>query len=158
MRTGNACRLQSGVTLVELIVFIVVVTLALGGLLSVYRHSVVNSVDPLVRLRMLELAQSQLDIALTLGYDQNTPPGGVPACGSLVPSGQPSAPACIGSGGVSVLNNQVDSPFPGYTRSVTVVAAGTDLQLANDQAKRITVVVSAPNGESLTLTAYRTNF
>lgn len=158
MRIGNSYGRQSGVTLVELIVFIVVISLTLGALLSVYRHSVVNSVDPLVRLRLLELAQSRLDIALTLGYDANTPPGGVPACGSLVPSGQPSAPACVGSGGVSALNDQVDSPFPGYTRSITVVTAGTDLGLANDQAKRITVVVSAPNGESLTLTAYRTNF
>lgn len=158
MRTGNLQWRQSGVTLIELIVFIVVISLTLGALLGVYRYSMVNSVDPLVRLRLLELAQSQLDIALTYRYDENTPSGGVPACGSLVPSGQPSAPACAGSGGINALHGKTDSPFPGYTRSVTVVAAGADLQLANDQAKRVTVVVSAPNGESLTLTAYRANF
>jgi len=156
---------QKGVTLVELIVFIVVISLALGALLGVYRQSLVSSVDPLVRVRLLEATQSQLDRALARRYDANTPPGGVPACGSTVPPGVPAAPNCAGidddTGGLSefVADNASDSPYPGYTRTVSQELAGDDLGLANDgDAKLVTVTTTAPNGESLTLSAYRTNF
>ncbi len=150
---------QSGVTLIELIVFIVVISVALGALLSVYRYSVVNSVDPVVRVRLLEAAQSQLDVVMAQPYDANTPPGGVPACGSTVPSGRPPAPPCANAGGVSSFDGYSDSPYSGYQRQVAVEPAGTELGLPDDAwAKRITVVATAPDGQSVTLSAYRTNF
>lgn len=150
---------QSGVTLIELIVFIVVISLALGALLSIYRYSVVNSVDPVIRVRLLGMAQSQLDVVLAQPYDGSTPAGGVPACDSTVPPGNPPAPPCSGSGGVSSFNGYSDSPYSGYQRQVSVEPAGTELGLANDAwAKRITVVATAPDGQSVTLAAYRTNF
>lgn len=152
-------RRQRGVTLVELIVFIVVISLALGAMLSVYRYSVVNSADPLVRVRLLEAAQSRLDRVLAQPYDAQTPPGGVPACGSNPPSGTPDPPPCADSGGVSDFDGQSDTPYDGYSRTVNVTFAGDELGLADDSyAKRITVTVTAPNGESLTLSAYRSNF
>lgn len=150
---------QAGATLIELVVFIVVISIALVALLSVYQQSVTKSVDPIVRVRLLELAQSQLDVVLAQQYDAATPPGGVPACGSQMPPGRPPGPPCTGSGGVSSFDGQTDTPYPGYSRNVSVTFAGTELGLGNnDQAKRITVVASSPNGESVTLTAYRTNF
>lgn len=156
MRTINR---QAGATLIELVVFIVVISIALVALLSVYQQAVTRSVDPIVRVRLLELAQSQLDVVLAQQYDAATPPGGVPACGSQMPPGRPPVPPCAGSGGVSSFDGQTDTPYPGYSRSVSVTFAGTELGLADDnQAKRITVVASSPNGESLTLSAYRTNF
>lgn len=154
--------LQRGVTLIELITFIVVISLALGALVGVYRYAIVSSVDPIVRVRLLESAQSQLDVVLAQAYDGNTPPGGVPACGGdqdSVPPGNPEPPPCSGSGGVSSFDGYSDSPYSGYSREVTVAFAGDDLGLAdNESAKRITVVVTSPGGESLTLAAYRTNF
>jgi MSHA pilin protein MshD len=39
-----------------------------------------------------------------------------------------------------------------------VAFAGGDLGLVNEQAKHISVTATAPNGEALTLSAYRTNF
>ncbi|WP_347330942.1 prepilin-type N-terminal cleavage/methylation domain-containing protein [Marinimicrobium locisalis] len=150
---------QRGVTLIELIVFITVVALAMGALLSVYQHSVVNSVDPVVRVRLLEAAQSQLDEVLAQPYDANTPAGGVPACGSTVPAARPPAPVCADAGGVSSFDGYSDSPYVGYQRQVNVELAGTELGLPNNAwAKRITVVATAPDGQSLTLSAYRTNF
>ena len=159
MRTGSpghGLAAQRGVTLIELVVFIIVISIALGALLSVYNHSIVKSVDPLVRIRLAELAQSQLDVILSAGYDGATPTGGVPACGSVTPTGP--APACSGSGGVSSFNGFSDNPYPGYSRSVTVTFAGGDLGLVNEQAKHISITATAPNGEALTLSAYRTNF
>ncbi len=159
MRTIDRLFRQGGATLIELVVFIVVISIALVALLSVYQQSVVRSVDPIVRVRLLELAQSQLDVVLAQQYDAATPPGGVPACGSQLPPGRPAVPPCAGTGGVSSFDGQTDSPYPNYTRSVSVQFAGTELGLgSDDQAKRITVSVTAPNGESLTLAAYRTNF
>ncbi|WP_027328836.1 hypothetical protein [Marinimicrobium agarilyticum] len=151
--------LQRGVTLIELIVFIVVISLALGALLGVYRYSVVNSVDPVVRVRLIEAAQSQLDVVLAQPYDANTPAGGVPACGSTVPSGRPSPPSCADAGGVSSFDGYSDSPYSSYQRQVNVELAGTELGLPNNAwAKRITVIATAPDGQSVTLSAYRTNF
>jgi len=149
---------QQGVTLIELIVFIVVISLALGALVGVYRYAIVSSVDPIVKVRLLESAQSQLDVVMAQAYDGNTPPGGVPACGSAAPPGNPSPPPCAGNGGVSSFDGFSDSPYNGYSREVSVQFAGEDLGLDNAAAKRITVVVTSPGGESLTLAAYRTNF
>lgn len=152
-------RTQRGVTLIELIVFITVISLALGALLGVYRYSVLNSVDPIVRVRLLEAAQSRLDEVLAERYDGNTPPGGVPACGSNAPPGNPSPPPCADAGGVSRFDGESDAPYDGYSREVSVTFAGDELGLTNNRwAKRITVTATAPSGESLTLSAYRTNF
>ncbi|MEJ2444550.1 MAG: prepilin-type N-terminal cleavage/methylation domain-containing protein [Exilibacterium sp.] len=158
-------RRQGGVTLIELVVFIVVVSVALVALLSVVNYSLSNSIDPLVRVRLLELAQSQLDEVLARKYDENTPTGGVPACGTA------NGPACAGIGldgedisdagsldDVDDFNGYSDTPYAGYSRSVEVVAAGGDWGVAAAQAKRITVTVVSPGGESLQLSVYRANF
>src|SRR5690606_32788183 len=118
-------------------------SIALGALLSVYQQSVTHSVDPIVRLRLLELAQSQLDTILTYKYDDATPPGGVPACGSTPPAGAPGADPCQG-GGVSDFAGACASPG-GYGCNVDVQSnVGGDLGLQGDAAKRITVTTTAP--------------
>lgn len=159
MYTGKRSALaltQGGVTLLELIVFILVISLALGALVASYRQAHTQSVEPLVRVRLLALAQGQLDQLLALPYDGATPAGGVPACGSVTPDGP--APACAGAGAISAFDGAQDTPYSGYVRRVSVVFAGADLGLVHTQAKRISVTVSAPNGEALTLSAYRANF
>lgn len=157
---------QQGVTLIELVVFIVVISLALAALMQAYNFSISQSVDPIVRVRILELAQSKLDEVMARKYDHNTPSGGVPACGSV------GAPVCAGLGREGVedcdtptgLNDVddfdacTDTPYPNYSRRVDVSFEGTDLGLANTNAKRIAVTVTAPNGEAVNLTAYRANF
>ncbi|MDQ2075231.1 prepilin-type N-terminal cleavage/methylation domain-containing protein [Marinimicrobium sp. ABcell2] len=157
MRITSQSRRDRGFSLIELVVFMVVISIALGALLSVYQSSITRSVDPIVRVRLLELAQSQLDVILGYPYDAATPPGGVPACGSLTPTGAPTSDPCVG-GGVSDFDGVCDSP-PGYGCQVSVEEdVGASLGLQDDAAKRISVTTSAPNGESLTLSAYRTNF
>lgn len=59
----NPCKFatrQSGVTLVELIVFIVIVGIALAGVLKVLQVTNRDSVDPLVRKQALSIAESLL--------------------------------------------------------------------------------------------------
>ena len=93
---GHSCLplYQSGVSLLELIVFIVVVSIALGALFSVFNHSMVNSVDPIVRVRAMECAQAKLDEIMARKFDENTPSGGVPACGRA----ETGASGCSGIG------------------------------------------------------------
>jgi MSHA pilin protein MshD len=153
-------RPHRGVSLIELIVFIVVVSIALTALLAVYIQSSSNSVDPIIRVRMLEAAQSKLDEIIALKYDEATPSGGIPACDSTT-----STVSCTTSLGIDVdedendrsdwddvddFHNATDTPFPNYQRQVTVTTEAS--------RKRITVTVSAPDGQTLTLAAYRYNF
>lgn len=157
------CR-YSGVTLLELIVFMVVISVALGAMLSAYQYSVSQSVTPAVRQQMMELAQSRLDDVMARRFDENTPIGGVPACDGSV--GAPSCSATLGSDGVEAVADDVDdyhnvtiTPLSGYSVTTTVVEAGTAIGLsANDRAKRVQVSVSGPNGLDFSLSAYRANF
>ncbi len=158
-----------GVTLIELVVFLVIISVALVGLLSAYNRSVASSVDPIVDQRLLELAQSKLDEIIARKYDHNTPNGGIPACNTATGSvcagiGREGAETCNNPG----LLNDVDD-FNGcaenalyngnYARDVTVVFAGNDLGLAdNSQAKRISVNVTGPNNSRYQLSSYRANF
>lgn len=149
---------QSGITLIETIVFIVVISIALGTLLQVFNHNVVQSADPAMRIRALEQAQSLLDDILARKFDQNTPTGGAPACGSN--SGLP----CAGIAPDGTFNDVGD--FDGFTQTVaagysfvvSVTAAGSELGMADGHARRITVVVNTPDETPLTLSAYKVNF
>src|SRR5690606_8207728 len=154
MPIRHSISLQRGVTLVETIVFIVVVSIALVALIRVFNASVSQSVDPLVRIRALELGQAQLDEILARKFDENTPTGGVPACDS------PDGVACAGIAAdsdyddVGDYNNYTNSAYSGYVISVSVVNAGGDLGLPVSQARLVSVNVSMPHGDALTLSSY----
>lgn len=159
MLTNVAFRPQQrGITLIELIVFIVVVAIALTAMIAAINSSLIRSVDPVMDIRALECAQAKLDEITARKFDKNTPVGGVPACGSA------GAAACAGIAPDSTLDNvgaytnHVDSSNPHCHIEVTVTAAGADLGLAADQARLITVRVRSSGGGSAVLSTYRTNF
>lgn len=162
MRINDGPRKYSyfGASLIELIVFIVVISVSLVGIVSVFGQSISKSVDPILRITAIELAQAKLDEVLARKFDANTPTGGVPACGSA----EPGAVACAGIApnaafdDVGDFDGQVDSATPGYTLTTSVVEAGDELSLPVEQARRITVVVDLPGGESLQLSSYKVNF
>jgi len=52
---------QRGFTIIELIVFIVVVSSALAGVLTVLNFTVQSSADPMIRKQMLTIAEALLD-------------------------------------------------------------------------------------------------
>jgi len=159
--TSRQC---TGFTLVELLAFIVVIGLSITAIGSVFQHSVVRIQDPLINSHLLSMAQSQLDEVLSRKFDENTPTGGIPACGTITP--------CAGIGldadEVLTLINTLDDvddfhlyqdvSEAGYVREVRVESAGIDFGVGNEQAKRITVTVTSPRGVSMTLASYRFNF
>jgi len=147
----------SGVTLIETIVFLVVIAIALTGLMMVFNESIAKSVDPVVRIRALELAQGQLDEVMSRKFDENTPTGGIPHCDAA------SGTACLGITADSGFDDVGDydgfsRTVDGYDLTVTVIAAGDDLGLAEAEARLVQVLVTMPGGDSLQLAAYRANF
>lgn len=60
-RNGVPLRSQQGMTLIELIVFIVIVSVGLAGLLSVLSVTVSHSSDPIIRKQMLSIAEALLE-------------------------------------------------------------------------------------------------
>ena len=161
MATLTSHKHQAGLSLIELVVFIVVVSIALVALISVYNEAMINSVDPLVRVRALECAEARLDAITSRKFDENSPTGGVPACGSA----EPTAVACSGIAVDAGLDDVGD--YNGLTFvdgdcnvTVSVVGEGTDLGLADDEnlVRLITVSSNMPDGGVIRLSTYQTNF
>lgn len=152
--------IQRGVTLIELVVFMVVVSVALTAMFSAMNHYVIHSVDPVGQIRALECAQAKLDEVSARKFDENSPTGGVPACGSA----EAGALACAGISADAQLDDtgdfagQTDNSNPDCSISVTVVNAGGELGLPVNQARRVTVQVTSPGGGNVTLSTYRSNF
>lgn len=153
-------RQIKGVTLIELMVFIIIVSVALAAMIAAFNFYVSNSVDPIVQLRALECAQAKMDEIIARKFDESSPTGGIPACGSA----EVGAVAC---NGISVdsdfddigdFNGQVDNSNPDCAITVSVVAAGAELSIANDQVRRVTVNVVSPLGGNATLSSYRANY
>ncbi|WP_039913501.1 type IV pilus modification PilV family protein [Cellvibrio mixtus] len=137
---------ESGVSLIEMVVFIVVVSVAMAALVGVYRQASQRNVDPLIRTRALEAAQSRLDEILSLKYDEMTPTGGVPACTAC------NNTTDANMNDVDDYNGKVDTPYPGYNRTVTVTTN------TSTQIKLIQVRVTTPSGDAVLLAAERANF
>lgn len=144
-------KAQSGVSLIEMVIFIVIVSVAMIPLISAYRQAMMRNVDPLIRIRGVEAAQSLLDEILALKYDEQTPTGGIPACSSA----QAGSVACNNNpdanrNDVDDYHGWNDTPYTGYIRTVTVTT--------NNNIKLIQVSVATPTGETILLAAERANF
>lgn len=151
-------RPTNGFTLIEVLAFILVVSVGLGGLLFTFNYGVIHSVDPVTRIKGLELTQALLDTILSRRFDENTPAGGVPACNASGGSTCAGILADAGYDDVGDYNGYTSTSEAGYSLSVSVVEAGNDLGITNTQARRITVTTQMPDNRTLTLTAYKVNY
>lgn len=71
---------EAGLTLVELIATIVIISIALTAVVFSVQYGTSNSSDTLVQVRATALAQAYLDEILGKRYDERTRPSGVPPC------------------------------------------------------------------------------
>ena len=161
MATRTSHTHQTGLSLIELVVFIVVVSIALVALISVYNEAMINSIDPLIRVRALECAEARLDEITSRKFDESSPTGGVPACGSA----ETAAVACTGitvDAGLDDIGDYNGRTFVDGDCNVTVsvVGEGTDLGLADNEnlVRLITVSSNMPDGGVIRLSTYHTNF
>ncbi len=158
MRMPASNIASRGFTLIELILFIVVVGVATAGLFAAINSSTVNNVNPLFQIRALELAQAQMDEIIGKRYDDKSPNGGFPPCDS----GEVGAVSCDSSDGRGDLGdiddyhgfNTVPAAYGGFTMNVTVAGVTLD----GRPTKLITVTVDSAASEPVILSAYRGNF
>ena len=145
---------QAGISLVELILFIVIVSIGLAGILSVMNLTTRHSADPMVRKQALAAAESLMEeIALKNFSDPD---------GSEAGETRPSFDDVddyhgYSSNGIRDINETPIGALADYQVSVAVAAAALG-GIAAGEALRITVTVSGPGGESITLDGYRTNY
>lgn len=189
-------RSQSGFTLIELVIFIAVISVAVVGLLGVISRTTSSSADPQLRKQALVLAEAMLEEVQLARYTYcdaldpaaETATNALPVNASSNPGGC-NTPQNVGATASTVrpyynVTDYVDA-F-GTARRYTDDAAGAlfpaqyDVRVAitpeaalgpagaqvapadatpnNMNALRITVVVTYPGGQPITLVGYRTRY
>lgn len=169
---------QTGVTLVELVISIVILSIAMIALMNAFSVSISSSADPLWRNKTLKLAQLYLDEIQAKNYDDATPVGGLPfvtnpGCGSLGPEGGEvradfddvdDYDGLTDAPPVSLVGS-LDASYDSYQVTVSVVCDGatvdavdTSNATANNHGKKITVTITPPGQTAIPFSVYRGNF
>jgi MSHA pilin protein MshD len=143
-------RQHRGFTLIEVIIFIVVVGAGLAGILAVSTTTVKDSAEPMVRKQAMALADSILEEILQKDYDD---PDGLP--NTVEPGGRAEWDA------VDDFNGKTKTDFAdwpasltGYTVSIVVAAPAP---LGGVNAKRIVVTVTGGTN-AIAMIGYRTQY
>ena len=134
----RSLRRQSGVTLVELVMFIVIVSVALAGIVGVINFTTANSADPLRRKQALMLAEALLEEVRLAGFTVCDPRS------DNVYDAQSSAECVLPEG----FGNEGAAPFlrPYDNVNDYVTAAGIPAAPFSDAAGALTDVLGRPLG------------
>ena len=172
---------QAGISLVELVMFIIIVSVALAGVLSVMNITTKSSADPMVRKQAISVAESLLEEIEAQPFtwcdpdDPNvstaTSTAGCTTVQGLTPTAGESRYSTtvpydnVGDyGGFSMnpildLNGSAVATLSGATASVTIAQAGIALGLSdNTDALQIDVRVQRNPDIDITVTGYRFRF
>jgi len=163
---------QTGVTLVELVISIVILSIALVAVINVFSLNVGRSADPLWQNKTLKLAQLYLDEILAKPYDDATPLGGLPpvaspSCAGLGAEGGESRATYDDVDDYNGVNDMppvsligaLDASYASYRVSVTVTCDGTTVSASgNAHAKKVLVQVTPPGESSVAFSAYKGNY
>lgn len=177
---------QHGVSLIEFIIFIVIVSTALIGILEVMNLSVAHSSDPLIRKQALTIAQSLLEEVELMPFtycdpDDANATTAMSAANCTAGMDQDNGGAALGPIPSNEMRGSTTNPFdnvadyagfsqapvtdlagntyPGYSATVALTReGGTLLGGTAGAALRITVTVDGPGGTQVVLDGYRTRF
>lgn len=174
---------QRGLSLIELIVFIVIISVGLAGILLVMDQTTRSSADPFIRKQSLAIAESLLEEVELMPFTYCDPddalaavatsPAACTTAEGLGPeAGETRYSATTpfdnvsdyhnflmnaGNGGIrDILNNGIVG-LDSYTASVTLAESVLGGIAAIDSLL-ITVTVTGPNSEPIVLQGYRTRF
>lgn len=138
---------QAGFTLVELVIFIVIVAVGVAGILLVMNTVVASSADPMVRKQALALAESILEEILQKEYAD---PDGT--------SGETTRATFDDVDDYNGKSNSTFTDLPAALSSYLItIVVDAPASLNGVTMKRVRVTVSK-SPESITLTGYRGNF
>jgi len=186
MSTRLSRKSSGGVTLVELIVFIVIVGVAMAGMFAAFNTMTKASADPQVRKQVLAIAESLMDEIELMPFTYCDPddPAAATATGtgdctiveSLGPETTPGTETRYGStfpfdnvndyngfsmpSGIQDITNTAITGLEAYSVDpITITQVGTSLGLPTDaDALRISITVRGPGGVSTTLEGYRARY
>jgi MSHA pilin protein MshD len=172
---------QAGVTLVELILFIIIVSVGVAGILTVFNLTTQKSSDPQVRRQMLAVAEALLEEVEFKPFTYCDPddPNAATAASSAGCTGGPGGandesklPLGPEAGetratfdnvsdynGLS-LNPVTDinaNPINGYSATISVAQQQLEASVPLDASLRITVTVTHGN-DSISLSGYRLRY
>ena len=166
---------QGGVTLIELIVFIVIVSVGLAGILSVLNLTTRHSADPMIRKQLLAIAEGLMDEVAAQPVTWCDPDD--PAAATVINAAACATPELVGpeagetrgsvvapfdnvndyNGLAGITTGITGTPMPqGYSASITVTPTAFAGIAAGD-ALRIAVTVNFA-GEQLILEGVRTRY
>lgn len=150
---------QRGVSLIELIMFIVIISTALVGIMSVMNTVTKNSADPMIHKQTLAIAESLLEEIELQDFAAQSG-----ALNAAVTASNRAASYHIVADydgfsmtGISTLNGSAVSALSGYQARVSVVNQALDI-VPSASAVRITVTVTPPKGDTITVIGYRTQY
>ncbi|KXS51629.1 type IV pilus modification PilV family protein [Marinobacter persicus] len=171
---ARGCARQAGATLVELVMTIVIISIAIAGVVGAFALIAGRSADPLNQSRAVALSQLYMDEILAQKYADGSPLGGGEAgssseadCGNIGSDDTETRATYDDVDDYDELSsaapeNNEEAPLTGYSGfsvSVSVVCAGTDVGFANDyEAKRIDITITDPSGNNYLFSGYRGNF
>ncbi len=152
--------LQRGISLIELIMFIVIVSVSLAGILLVMNQVTSHSADPLIRKQALAIAESMLEEIQLQSLS------GVVCVGTLGPdavrTGASNVCAYNGYSSTGIREftpaNAVIAGLENYNITgvvVTPLGALGGTPVAPGSAVQITVTVADPTGATVAATGYR---
>ena len=153
---------QRGFTLIELIMFIVIVGVGVAGVLSVFTSSVKSSADPMVRKQAMSIAESLLEEILLKEFkDPNGGTNGVSAC-TLAAGSNRSLwdDVCDYNGytsnGITDVQGASVTSLGGY--KVLPAVAVTTEPVGGINLKRVVVSVTDTQNNVITIVGYRGDF
>lgn len=150
---------QKGITLIELIIFMVIVGIAMAGILSSINFSVQHSADPVVKKQALAIAEALLEEVMLQNFSD--PDGGanvVEASRDLYDDIDDYHNYSLnGISSVDVPNAPIVG-LENYTVQVTVDSAVDLNGISGGNAKLITVTVTGPLNTTVILQGYRANY
>lgn len=156
-------RHARGFTLIELIIFIVVVGVGVAGILSVFITSIRSSADPLVRKQALAIAESLLEEILVKEFQD--PAGGTNGTTGVCNAGAGTnrslwTNVCEYNNYSSTGVNNVKGVAIASLASYKVLPAVTvgDVTINGVTLKRVVVQVTDTQNNVISLTGYRGNF
>ena len=171
-------RSERGLSLLDLLLFIVVMGVGLAGLILAYDTAVKSSADPMQRKQAIAIAESLLEEVTLMPFttcdpdDPNADTGvGCTAMESIGPEAGESRYSAttpfdnvndyhgFAMAGIRDLANQAIAGLSGYQAAVSVspqALGPAAAAVGAGEALRITVSVTDPRGETFTLEGFRT--
>ncbi|MGA7985508.1 MAG: type II secretion system protein [Burkholderiales bacterium] len=179
--SSRAARREAGLSLIELVVFIVVLAIGVTGVAILFNQMTRSSVDPVVRKQALAIATSLMEEIELHAYTYCDPDDpavttATSAAGCAIP--EASGPEAgetryadprfdnvndydgFSMSGIRDVTNTLVPGLSGYTASVSVqpISAGELPGIPASEGLRITVSVTGPANANVVLQGYRLRY